>query len=138
MSLNIKTPLKNKKSLYSDFHKDLTINPISSDLAIRKDEASVKEALKNLLLTDRGERPFQPTLGGNVRATLFENNTPATIKVLEERVREVINNFEPRVNLLDVEVLSNYNDSYVQVKVYFYVQTSQDPVSVTVFLERTR
>ncbi len=132
------TPTTKKRSLYSDFHKDLTVNPISEDLAIKRDEEAVKESLKNLLLTDRGERLFQPTLGGDIRATLFENNTPMTIKILEEKVKAVINNFEPRVNLIEVKINSEYNSERVQIIVYFYIRNVNAPLSVTVFLERTR
>jgi phage baseplate assembly protein W len=127
-----------KRILYRDFHKDLTINPISNDLALRTNEDAIKESLKNLILTDRGERLMQPNLGSDVRASLFENATPVTLKVLEERVREVINNFEPRVSVIDVDVISLYDDNRVKVTIYFYVKNQEDPQSVDVFIERIR
>jgi uncharacterized protein len=132
------TPIKRRKSLYSDFHKDLTINPISKDLAVKKDEEAVKESLKNLLLTDQGERLFQPNLGSDIRATLFENNTPMVIKLLEEKVRSVINNFEPRVNIIEIIIKSEYDEDRIQITIYFNVRNVNAPLSVTVFLERTR
>jgi len=132
------TPLSRKINLYSDFHKDLTINPLSNDIAIKKDEDAVKESIKNLLLTDRGERLFQPNLGGDIRATLFDNNTPMTIKLLEEKVKAVINNFEPRINLIEVKITTEYNSNKVQIAVYFNLRNINSPLSVTVFLERTR
>jgi phage baseplate assembly protein W len=132
------TPLRKKRVLYSDFFKDLTINPISNDLAFRTNEEAIKESLKNLILTDRGERLMQPSVGSDVRASLFENATPVTLKILEERVREVINNFEPRVSLIDVDVTSFYDDNKVQVTIYFYVKNREDPLSVDVFIERVR
>lgn len=132
------SPLNKKRVLYSDFRKDLTINPISGDLALRTNEESIKESLKNLILTNRGERLFQPNIGSDVRASLFENVTPANLKVLEERVRDVINNYEPRVSIIDVDVTSLYDDNRVHVTIYFYVKNSENPVSVTVFIERVR
>lgn len=138
MILPTTTPLKKRRSLYSDFHKDLTVNPISGDLALKKDETSVKEAIKNLLLTDRGERLFQPDLGGDIRSSLFDNNTPMTLKILEEKVRAVLNNFEPRINLIEVQVTTEYNSGLVKVVVYFNIRNVSTPISVTVFLERTR
>jgi phage baseplate assembly protein W len=132
------TPLRKKRTLYSDFFKDLTVNPISNDLALRTNEEAVKESLKNLILTDRGERLFQPNLGSDVRAALFENATPVTLKILEERVRDVINNFEPRVSVIDVDVTSLYDDNKVQVTIFFYVKNREDPLSVDVFIERVR
>lgn len=132
------TPLRKKRTLYTDFHKNITINPLSGDLALKTNEESIKESLKNLILTNRGERLFQPDLGSDVRASLFENATPVTLKILDERVRDVINNFEPRVSLIDVDVTSIYDDNRVQITIYFYVKNSEDPISVTVFIERVR
>lgn len=132
------TPLKKRRELYSDFHKDLTVNPISLDLAMKKDEEAIKESLKNLILTDRGERLMQPNLGSDVRASLFENATPVTLKILEERVRDVINNYEPRVSIIDIDVTSLYDDNRVQVTIYFYVKNREEPISVDVFIERVR
>lgn len=132
------SPLRKKRVLYSDFHKDLTINPISGDLALKVNEESIKESLKNLILTDRGERLFQPNLGSDIRASLFENATPVALKILEERVKDVINNFEPRVSLIDVDVASLYDDNKVQITIYFYVKNREDPISVDIFIERVR
>lgn len=132
------TPTSKKPTLYSDFFKDLSINPISSDIAIKTNEDSVKESIKNLVLTDRGERLFQPTLGGNIRKTLFDNMTPASIKLLEEQVKEVINNFEPRAALISVEVIGLADENKVQINVSFYVRNNERPLSISIFLERTR
>jgi uncharacterized protein len=132
------SPLKRKRVLYSDFFKDLTVNPISGDLALRTNEEAIKESLKNLILTNRGERLFQPNIGSDVMASLFENATPVTLKILEERVRDVINNFEPRVSIIDVDVTSLYDDNRVQVTIYFYVKNREDPLSVDVFIDRVR
>jgi phage baseplate assembly protein W len=132
------SPLRRKRVLYADFHKDLTINPISGDIALKTNEETIKESLRNLILTDRGERLFQPNLGSDVRASLFENATPVTLKILEERVKDVINSFEPRVSLINVDVASLYDDNRVKIVIYFYVKNSEDPLSVTVFIERVR
>ena len=79
MVVKLITPRLKKKNLYSDIHKDLAANPITGDLALRRDEESVKESIKNIILTDQGERLMQPLIGGNIRAMLFENNTPAVM-----------------------------------------------------------
>lgn len=132
------SPIAKRKSLYADFHKNLTRNPLSNDLAVKRDEEAIKESIKNLVLTDRGERLFQPNLGGDIRATLFENNTPATIKIVQERIKSTIESFEPRVELLDVEATSFLDGNTLEVKIIFYIRNSETPVSVTVFLERVR
>lgn len=138
MVVQLITPIRKKISLYSDFHKDLTQNPISEDLAVKRDEEAVKESIKNLILTDKGERLMQPLIGGNIRAMLFENNTPAVLKMIEEQVRETIEEYEPRATLIDVVVTSNIDDNAVRITIYFYINNIDQPVSVSVFLERTR
>ena len=138
MVVQIVTPVRKRVSLFSDFHKDLTQNPITEDLAVKRDEEAVKEAIKNLILTDRGERLMQPLVGGNIRAMLFENNTPSTIKIIQESIKETINFYEPRATLLDVIVQSSLDESTVEVGIYFYINNIEQPITLTVFLERTR
>jgi phage baseplate assembly protein W len=138
MVVPIITPTRKRQSLYSDFHKDLTINPISEDLAVKRDEEAVKESIKNLILTDKGERLMQPLLGGNIRAMLFENNTPATIKMIQEQIKDTIRQYEPRATLIDVTVQSSLDESAIEVAIFFYINNVEQPISVTVFLERTR
>lgn len=138
MVVQVTTPAKKRLSLFSDLHKDMTQNPLTEDLALKRDEEAVKESIKNLILTNRGERLMQPLLGGNVQAMLFENNTPATIKLIQEQVKTVIRQYEPRATLIDVIVRSSIDESTVEVGVYFYINSIVEPISVTVFLERIR
>lgn len=138
MVVQLITPVRKRTTLYSDLHKDLTVNPISGDLAVKRDEEAVKESIKNLILTDRGERLMQPYIGGNIRAMLFENNTPAVIKMIQERIRTTIETYEPRASLIDVNVLSSIDDNTVKVDIYFYINNVAEPIALTVFLERTR
>lgn len=132
------TPKTKKVTIYQDFKKDLEISPLSSDLTVHKDEDSVKESIKNLILTDRGERLMQPNLGGNITAMLFENITPAVMKLIEDNIRTTINLYEPRAELQNVAVTSNIDDNTVRVKITFYVKNVEQPIDMDVFLERTR
>jgi phage baseplate assembly protein W len=138
MVVNLLTPKSKKITIHTDFKKNLEVSPVSSDITVLKDEDAVKESIKNLILTDRGERLMQPTIGGNIRAMLFENITPSIITLIEEQVRTTINLYEPRAELIDVIVTSNIDDNIVRIKVIFYVRNNQQPISVDVFLERTR
>lgn len=139
MPLPIISPLRKRpQGIYADFHKDLTVNPVTNDLARLLDEQAVKESLKNLLLTDRGERLMQPELGSDIRATLFENNTPAALIILKQQVTDTINNYEPRVTLIDVTVTSDYDENRVNVTIQFYIRNREVPITLTVFLERIR
>ena len=138
MVVNLITAKSKKISLYQDFKKNLELSPISSDITLNKDDESVKEAIRNLILTDRGERLMQPNLGGNIRAMLFENLTPATVRLMEEQVRTTIELYEPRAELMDVTVSANLDSNEVAITIEFYLTNDEQPVSISVFLERTR
>ncbi|MBT4994851.1 MAG: hypothetical protein HOM88_00090 [Hellea sp.] len=138
MVVNLITAKSKKISLYQDFKKDLELSPISSDITLNKDDEAVKESIRNLILTDRGERLMQPNLGGNIRAMLFENLTPATVRLMEEQVRSTVELYEPRAELIDVTVSANLDSNEVAITIEFYVTNDEQPVSLSVFLERTR
>jgi phage baseplate assembly protein W len=136
--VNLASPRSKKISLYSDLYKDLTQNPTNGDLALRRDEESVKESIKNLILTDKGERLMQPLIGGNIRAMLFENITPAVLKIIEEQIFITVEEYEPRAELIDVEVKSTIDDNKVEVTIRFYITNIAQPIQLKVFLERIR
>lgn len=138
MTVRVLTPVTKKVSIYSDLHKDLTLSPVSNDLALLKDEDAVKDSLRNLLLTDPGERLMQPFLGGGIRELLFENMTPGTLKLIEDRVETTIKSYEPRAELIDVTVSSTFDENQVSVRIQFYVVNRQQPVNLEVILERIR
>lgn len=138
MVVNLLSQRQKKISIYSDFKKSLEVSPLSLDLTVNKDEDAVKEAIINLLLTDRGERLMQPAIGGNLRAMLFENITPGVLVMIEDQVRTTIDLYEPRAEIIDVLVTSNIDDNVVKIQVHFYISNNQQPISVDVFLERTR
>jgi len=138
MVATVFTAKTKKITLYQDFKKDLEKSPVSSDLTVWKDEDAVKESIKNLILTDRGERLMQPNLGGNINAMLFENITPATLLVIQNSVRTTIELYEPRAQIIDVTATSNIDDNTVRVNIAFYITNVQQPITLDVFLERTR
>jgi phage baseplate assembly protein W len=138
MTIISKTPVTKKPNLYSDFNKDLRISPVSKDLAILKDEDAVKESLKNLILTDPGERLMQPFIGGGIRGLLFENITPGVLKTIETRVKNTIQTYEPRAEIISVEASTEYDDNTVRVLIQFYIRIVDRPISLDLILERIR
>lgn len=132
------TPKTKKITIYTDFKKTLEKSPVSADLTLHKDEDSVKESIKNIILTDKGERLMQPNFGGNIRAMLFENITPGILKLIEDQVETAIRLYEPRAELQGVIASSNIDDNVVKVTIVFYIRNVQQPITLDVFLERTR
>jgi phage baseplate assembly protein W len=110
----------------------------SGDIYKKKDAAAVKQSIKNLLLTDFYEKPFQPFFGGNLRAMLFELADEDTEDEVEENIRNAINKYEPRAEILtiSVNVLPDQND--MRVSVYFKIVSTQETVTFTTNLSRLR
>lgn len=124
--------------IYSDFTNDLDFNPVSEDVAVKLNENSIKQSIKNILFTDRGERFFQPNLGGNIRAMLFENITPQTLVSMKQQITNTITQHEPRCNLIDVVCSASEDENGVYVSIVFNVINRQEPVVLEVVLERVR
>lgn len=118
---------------------DLTFNRRPSrDVYKKKDAAAVKQSVKNLLLTDYYEKPFQPFFGANLRAMLFELADEDTKDEVEENIRTAITKYEPRAEILTitVNVLPDQND--MRVSVYFKIISTQETVTFTTNLSRLR
>ena len=110
----------------------------SGDIYKKKDAAAVKQSIKNLLLTDFYEKPFQPFFGGNLRAMLFELADEDAEDEIEDNIRDAITKYEPRAEILtiSVNVLPDQND--MRVSVYFKIISTQETVTFTTNLSRLR
>lgn len=133
-----RTPITAKRELYSDFHKDFTQNPVSLDLARKTNEEAVKESIKNLILTDQGERLFQPRLGSKVRSLLFDNMTPDLIISVRELIKDTLKNYEPRATIIGVDVTSSIDNNDIQITIVFNVINREEPITLTTTLTRVR
>ena len=123
---------------YSDLNLNFTRNPATGDVARLTDIEAVKRSVRNLVLTNQFERPFHPEIGSSVRALLFENVTPLNAILLEDRIREVIINFEERALLTSVRVIVDADRNGYRVIINFQVLNSVENVSITEFLQRLR
>lgn len=132
------SPNQKKKELYTDFRKDLLVSPVNFDLARKTNEDSVKESILNLILTDKGERFFQPNLGSDIRAMLFENISNLTILTVEEMIKDVIKAYEPRAELISVITVPNADTNAIDVTITFNVTNSEEDIVLTTTLSRVR
>jgi len=132
------TPRTASQEFFSDFTKNLEQIPGRKELARVINENAVKESIKNLIQTDRGERLFQPNLGCDIRGSLFESMTPETIIILEENIKRTIRTYEPRCNLRDVEVTGNLDNNNLSVRIVFSVLNSTNLNSLSIDLSRVR
>ena len=132
------SPKNAKREIYRDFRSDFLVNPISNDLSIKTNEEAVKESLKNLILTNRGERLFQPNIGSDIKQMLFEHNTPPIIKIIKEKIKETISVHEPRAENVEIEISKDFDTSDVYVTIIYSMKNIEDPIKLIIFLERTR
>jgi phage baseplate assembly protein W len=122
------------KNKYRDFALNFRQNPITGDLAILTDERSVNQSLKNLMFTNFYDIPFQPKLGSNVRARLFELATSTTADTIKSDIEDVIENFEPRVEVINITAKVEGNG--INVTLRYRLRTSTNDITVSYFLER--
>ena len=125
-------------NLYSDLNLNFNKNPATKDIAKLKDVEAVKRSVRNLILTNRFERPFHPEIGSDIRALLFENMTPTIQTLLTDRVRDVLETYEPRAVLNDVIVSGDMDLNQYGVTIKFYVREVPGIQIVTEFLQRLR
>jgi hypothetical protein len=124
--------------VFKDINLSLARHPITGDIASLTNIEAVKRSVRNLINTNFYERPFHPEIGSNVRSVLFEPVSPIVATVLERHVRDVVENFEPRAELIDVQVTDNSDANEYRVQIKFYVVNSSDIVDMNIFLERLR
>lgn len=127
-----------KAVYYSDFLINLNRHPESNIVVRATNEEAVKKALRNLLLTNKGERLYQPEIGSDLNSLLFENISPVTTDLIKSKIIDVITRFENRVKIIDVVVLPNESNNSYEVGIVFEIINSVDPVSISLTLYRVR
>jgi phage baseplate assembly protein W len=124
--------------LFSDIDLNFTKHPVTRDIARRYDENAIKASVKNLLLTRNFERPFHSEIGSPIRALMFELPGPMFDVMLQRAIIDVINNFEPRVEIIDVRVNDASDLNAVYITLEFKIVNTERPITLDLALERTR
>ena len=130
---------KRSVRIFSDLNLNFTRNPATKDVAKLYDIEAVKRSVRNLINTNEGERPFQPTLGSGIRALLFENMSPIIETLIKDRIKETIEVYEPRAQLTSILIQGDIDrNEYLCTISFRVVNTTADPVTITEFLQRLR
>ena len=124
--------------IFSDIDLNFVANPATGDISMRYDENAVKASVKNLVLTQHFERPFHSNIGSPINSLLFDLASPLLTVTLKRAITDLINNHEPRVNLLDVIVNLSPDNNSVYVTIEFSILNTQRPITIDLVLERTR
>lgn len=123
---------------FIDLDLNFNSHPIKKDVTKVVDELAVINSIKNLLLTNHYERPFQPDLGSNVRKLLFDNMDQITASALERQVTDVLRNFEPRAQITYINILPDFDNNSYNVSMEFRIINKTEPISIQFFLQRSR
>lgn len=124
--------------IYSDIDFTFTKKPVTADVALSFDEQAVIRSIRNLLLTNHFERPFNPDLGSKMDTILFEPISPLTANAIKNEIRLVIENYEPRASVQEITVSANPDRNAYNVTISFYIENATLPTTVTLLLERNR
>lgn len=129
---------KDNKTVYSDFLPNLTPHPDTKQIVVNKNEEAIIRSIRNIILTDRFERPFQPQFGCRLKSFLFENMTPQVTLAIKTEIEQTITEHEPRARLIDVIVAPIEERNMYVVTIIFYTVNVEEPVTFKIVLERVR
>jgi phage baseplate assembly protein W len=127
------------KNRFKDFLLSFKKHPATKQLLTVSDTDAIKQSVKNIVLTNHGEKPFDPFFGGNIIAQLFENFHPAFVTGIQFDIKNAILRAEPRVSTVDqVDIYDDSDRNAIGVTVYFTPMNQSVSVQVDVFIERLR
>ena len=127
-----------KVETYSDISTNFIRHPITNELVTVKNEDSVRQALKNLILTSIGEKPFNPYFGSNINKSLFEQFTPFLQEDILRYINLAVSQFEPRVNLLNVAIEDSPDNNGYSINIVFSLINKPEPINLSLLIKRVR
>ena len=132
-------PLERVSQGFKDISMSFQTNPLNSDLIALKNETAISRSLRNIVLTLPGEKFFDENFGSRVSNSLFENVDALSAKTIEDEIRLSINNYEPRVKLLNVKSIANPDSNAFDVTIeYQVIGADVLPQSLQFVLQPTR
>ena len=123
---------------FKDLDLNFTIHPVRKDINRVIGPMAVVNSIKNLILTNYYERPFQPDIGSNVRRLLFKNLDNITATTLKNEIERTIANYEPRAAVKDINVTADFENNGFKVYLEFFIVNQTQPIIINFLLERIR
>lgn len=124
--------------IFSDIDLSFQPHPVTGDLLAKYDENAIKTSIRNLVLTRHYERPFRSAIGSNVYSLLFELEGPALAALVEKEITDVIENFEPRVEVIEVTATLNPDRNSLTSTVKFRIKETMRPLQMDLIIRRVR
>ena len=114
-------PAQRVSKSFKDISMSFKFNPLSGDLITLKNENAIARAVRNIVLTTPGEKFFDPDFGSSVGEILFENVDDITAVSIEDEIKSSLKNYEPRVELIDVNVEPNFDENQFDVTISYRI-----------------
>ena len=111
------------KNLWKDLDLLFRVHPVTGDVVTRTDVEAVKRSVRNIVLTNKYERPFKPNFGTSLRDLLFELNTSRQLRKVQRRIKETLEKTEPRIMNVSV-ILSNDDSHEVNITIVYDIKNS--------------
>ena len=132
-------PLERVSQGFKDISMTFQANPLNEDLIALKNENAIARSIRNIVFTLPGEKFFNPSFGSRITESLFENIDDITATIIVDEIRESIQNYEPRVDLNNVEAFPNYdNNSFDLVITYTIIGSEIPPQELQFVLQSNR
>ena len=130
------TELISKPVKFSDISINLDVHPNTGDLIRVTNESSIKKQMRNLLLTNKYERPFMPSFGCSIRSVLFDNLTDQTALIIKDLIDEAVKNHMPHVRILATKV--DPIEQGVKIEIVFTALNIENDQTLSFYLDRVR
>ena len=132
-------PVERVSRGFKDISMTFKVNPLNDDLIAIKNETAIARSVRNIVMTIPGERFFQPDFGSEVNASLFNNMDDISASLLEDKSKESIKNYEPRVQLISVIVNPNFdNNAFDTTITYNIIGAEVQPQKLQFALQSSR
>ena len=114
-------PQQRVKRKFKDISMSFETNPLNDDLVSLSDTSAIARSIRNIVFTSPGEKFFNPDFGSRVSESLFENVDNVSALAIKDEIKSSIINFEPRVNLLNTNVVPNPDDNEMNVTIEYEI-----------------
>ena len=132
-------PIERISQGFKDISMTFQSNPLNSDLIALKNETAISRSIRNIVFTLPGEKFFNEDFGSRVSISLFENIDDISASIIADEIRNSIQNYEPRVQLIDVQAIPDYDNNSFDVVVNYRIIGADVPAQQLQFaLQSTR
>ena len=130
-------PLQRVSQGFKDISMSFQSNPLTNDLIALKNESAISRSIRNIVFTLPGEKFFNPNFGSRITKSLFENVDQISASIIGDEIRNSIANYEPRVNLIDVQVNPEYDNGGFDVIIIYRIVGIDVPAQQLQFVLQT-